>query len=114
MCRLPSCLSKHRLSVAPVVARIDADFKPIPNPDEVEAVFAMPLRLFVFPEDGMHYSRDVAWGDDGGSEDEGRGLFTYRLHFFKYGGFTVWGLTALILIQVRTADSCKYQLFIPI
>mmetsp|Transcript_39858 Transcript_39858/g.118675 ORF Transcript_39858/g.118675 Transcript_39858/m.118675 type:complete len:390 (-) Transcript_39858:356-1525(-) len=86
---LQPVLSKHFLSVTPVVAAVPPCFKPTPNPDEVEAVFDMPLSTFLEPPPRSHYSRDLKW--------EGH---PYRIHFFEHGGFTVWGLTASILIQV--------------
>ena len=41
---LPPVLSKHRLSVTPVVALIPADFMPAPHAAEVAAVFELPLQ----------------------------------------------------------------------
>lgn len=47
LCQLPPLLSKHMLSVTPVVARIPPGTRFVPNPSEVEAVFHMPLRAFL-------------------------------------------------------------------
>ena len=61
-----------------------------PNPSEVNAVFDMPLASFL--EDvPSHTYKDTEW--------QGFNL-RYRLHFFQYNTFLVWGLTAAILIQV--------------
>eukprot|EP00798_Chlamydomonas_sp_ICE-L_P018606 gene18606-25120_t len=88
LCNLAPVLSKHYLSVTPVVAQISSSFDPIPNPDEVAAVFDMPLAAFL-EDSASHTSRDVEWQG-----------FPYRIHSFKYKGFDVWGLTAGIMIQV--------------
>lgn len=58
--RLPPFLSKHLLSVTPVVGTIPPDLSLRPNRGEVASVFTAPLRMFV--EGGpMHYTRDVEW-----------------------------------------------------
>ena len=125
----PPVLSKHLLSVTPVVATVqaggdegDGDLAArlglALNPDEVDAAFAVPLSIFV---DGTpaampgptlaacSYSfRDARFGP-------GRAAPPFRLHFFEVvpsaacGGrpdgaaFTVWGLTAGVLIEVAAA-----------
>ncbi|KAF8070866.1 NUDT15 [Scenedesmus sp. PABB004] len=89
VCRLPPALSKHHYSVTPVVATVPAAFEPRPNPDEVGAVFSMPLRAFL--DARSHLSWDVR---------SGSGRRAYRVHSFEHQGFVVWGLTAQILIHV--------------
>ncbi|GLI59759.1 hypothetical protein VaNZ11_001717 [Volvox africanus] len=44
---LPPVLSKHHLSVTPVIALIPADMVPQPNPHEVAAAFTVPLAVFL-------------------------------------------------------------------
>ncbi|KAL4424924.1 hypothetical protein ABPG77_009653 [Micractinium sp. CCAP 211/92] len=88
---LPPFLSKHLLSVTPVLGVIPPHLKFRPNPTEVAAVFTVPLRRFL--EAGPGYSfRDVEWQ---------HGL-PYRLHYFEYEhrgrSFCIWGLTAGMLI----------------
>lgn len=98
-CSLPPCLSKHFLSVTPVVATIPSDFQPRANPNEVAAVFDVPLEMFVRPQAGRHSHKDCAWDD-----------LAYRLHYFETddGKFTIWGLTAIILVQVaKCAFGCS-------
>ena len=48
-----------------------------------------PLHFFL-EQSAAHSHRDVGW--DNGIE--------YRLHFFQYGEFIIWGLTAGIMILV--------------
>ncbi|KAL6745325.1 NUDIX hydrolase domain-like protein [Haematococcus lacustris] len=60
--RLPPLLSKHFLSVTPVLGLIPAgrqQHAPRPNPDEVAEVFDAPLDLFLSSKE--HSSRDITW-----------------------------------------------------
>lgn len=76
--------------MTPVVARVAPEFVPTPAPTEVESVFECPLETFLRDE---HHS----------FEDSTLGGSPYRLHYFDvhHGGksYTVWGLTAHLLIQ---------------
>ncbi|KAK9828939.1 hypothetical protein WJX72_002932 [[Myrmecia] bisecta] len=85
---LPPFLSKHRLSVTPVVAVVPLHHRLQPNADEVEQIFTMPLHLFL-QDVPSHTYKDVEWES-----------MPYRLHYFQHEAFVVWGLTAAILIQV--------------
>ena len=76
------------LQVTPVIGKIKTMKALTPNPSEVNAVFDMPLAAFL--EDvPSHTHKDAEW----------LGL-KYRLHYFEYNNFLVWGLTAAMLIQV--------------
>ncbi|DBA78793.1 TPA: hypothetical protein ACH3X1_008689 [Trebouxia sp. C0004] len=76
------------VQVTPVIGKIRTMKALTPNPSEVNAVFDMPLAAFL--EDvPSHTYKDAEW----------QGI-KYRLHFFEYNNFLVWGLTAAILIQV--------------
>lgn len=92
-------ISQHQLRVVPVVgllSRIE-DFKPVPNTDEVDAVFDVPLEMFLKEEN--HRCEEREWMG-----------WKYALHLFDFeseqGIFLIWGFTANILI--RTA-SIVYQ-----
>lgn len=90
---LPAFLSKHLLSVTPVLGVIPSGLRFRPNAAEVESVFSAPLRMFL--EAGPGYrSRDVEWAPG----------VPYRLHYFDYEfegrSFLIWGLTAGMLIVV--------------
>lgn len=93
--QLSPFLSKHLLTVTPVVGilRNGATFIPQPNLDEVELVFSAPLAMFL--ESDGHRCEDLEW----------LGM-PYRVHHFRYfvdgREHDIWGLTAAILI--RTAS----------
>lgn len=103
---LPPFLSKHLLSVTPVVGIIPPQLRFSPNPTEVAAVFTAPLHRFL--EAGPGYSsRDLEWQP---------GL-PYRLHYFDYEhrgrSFCIWGLTAGMLIVVAEKAFARRPAFDP-
>ena len=76
------------LQVTPVIGRVPSQMLLKPNPSEVNAVFDMPLAAFL--EDvPSHTFKDTEWA----------GL-SFRIHYFEYNHFLVWGLTAAILIDI--------------
>ncbi|KAK3000113.1 hypothetical protein RJ639_023794 [Escallonia herrerae] len=92
-------ISGHLIKVVPVVgvlARVE-DFKPLLNPDEVDAVFDAPLETFL--KEDIHRNEQREW----------RG-WKYMSHLFDFeseqGDFLIGGLTASILIR---AASIVYQ-----
>ncbi len=89
---LPPLLSRYGLKVAPFVARVPDALELIPNPDELEQIFTVPLDFFAREE--MLGVRVV--------ERDG---VRYRCPSFRYCGFEIWGLTALILLQLTALGS---------
>lgn len=85
---LPPFLSKGHVSVRPVVAAIPDEFEPVPNPEEVDRCFRVPLESFLTKE-GYSF-RD--WEFTRGKR--------IRVHRFERGGHDVWGLTAVMLVRV--------------
>eukprot|EP00884_Botryococcus_braunii_P014051 jgi/Botrbrau1/22647/Bobra.176_1s0069.1 len=85
-------LSLHKLSVTPVIGVVPHSCRSSlrPSEAEVDAVFDVPLDVFL-RESASHSYKDVTWRNEG---------LPYRIHFFEYHGFTIWGLTAAIMIQV--------------
>ncbi|XP_077983353.1 putative Nudix hydrolase NudL isoform X3 [Glandiceps talaboti] len=83
--------------VTPIVAFIDANFVPIPNDNEVDDVFSVPLEHFLMSEN--HHSQEVQFTDSI-TKDK---VTTY-IHFFthKENGkkYTPWGITAFTCIIV--------------
>jgi hypothetical protein len=89
--KLPPCLSKHLLSVTPVIATIPRDLTFTPDPSEVEDVLSISLSRFLKAGPGYKH-KDVEWEPG----------ISYRLHFFEHTynstKYIVWGLTAGISI----------------
>ncbi|KAL3531666.1 hypothetical protein ACH5RR_005187 [Cinchona calisaya] len=97
-------VSSHLLTVVPVVGLLTRveDFKPVLNADEVDAIFDVPLEMFL-KEEGYRYL-ERQW--------EG---YKYVCHLFDFkstseteqaGNYLIGGLTASILIR---AASIIYQ-----
>ncbi|GLT29550.1 hypothetical protein SLA2020_044090 [Shorea laevis] len=88
-------LTKRRMTVVPVVGILyDKEaFSPTPNAAEVEAIFDVPLEMFLKDENRRAEERE--WLGD-----------KYLLHFFDYEAekekYTIWALTAGILIKVAS------------
>jgi coenzyme A diphosphatase NUDT7 len=88
-------ISLDYMGVTPVIGFLEdvVQFKPAPNPGEVDAVFDVPLEMFLRTDNYSFIERE--W----------LGV-TYRVHSFKFTGkvgakFVIYGLTASVL--VRTA-----------
>ncbi|OIS99216.1 PREDICTED: nudix hydrolase 15, mitochondrial-like [Nicotiana attenuata] len=92
-------LSKHLLRVIPVIGILSnkKEFNPTPNIAEVEAVFDVPLEMFL--KDENRRSEEREWMGE-----------KYLIHLFDYEmdnkKYLIWGLTAGILIR---AASVVYQ-----
>ncbi|XP_075997993.1 peroxisomal coenzyme A diphosphatase NUDT7 [Genypterus blacodes] len=92
VCRLIPIINKRGLLVTPVVGFIDESFCPCPNPDEVSAVFAVPLDLFTSKEQHS-FAHSVAG-------------MQVPLHSFHYtdpdshASYNIFGLTAMFAIMV--------------
>ncbi|XP_024375685.1 nudix hydrolase 11 isoform X1 [Physcomitrium patens] len=89
-------LSKHLLTVTPVVGIIPEHhkFEPRPNAGEVDAIFDVPLEMFL--KDERHRVEDRQWLN-----------IQYRVHYFDYDApdgkkYIIWGLTAAILIHAAS------------
>lgn len=106
---LPPVLSKHLLSVTPVIATVPSDLRFTPNLSEVASVFTAPLDMFLSAGQGYSF-RDLTWENH-----------PYRIHAWDYiykgasnnssdsdgkkdsikeERYMIWGLTAGMLILV--------------
>jgi len=82
------CLSAHEtvtgFQIIPILAHIKADFTPVPDRQEVEEVFSVPLAHLLDPDryaiEGRHW----------------RGQFR-RYYAVPWGPYYIWGATARIL-----------------
>ena len=90
--RLPVILSRHGVSVRPVIGVVRDGWRVREEEvsrEEVAEVFTAPLEMFLSAE-GHRYD-DWAW------PNAERAI---RVHYFEYEGRQIWGLTATILIEV--------------
>jgi len=90
--RLPVIMSRHYVSVRPVVGVVREGWRAREEEisrEEVANVFTAPLEMFLRAE--CHRFDDWAW------PNAARAI---RVHYFDYEGKEIWGLTAMILIEV--------------
>lgn len=81
--------------VLPVVAGIRADYKPLPDSREVDAVFEVPLAYLLDPYNLIELRIPVAGRD--------RVIWEYR-----YPDHRIWGATASILMNLRNRiEACR-------
>lgn len=87
---------QNLLTVVPVIGLLSRveDFKPVLNEDEVDAIFDVPLGMFL-EDDGRHRCIEKEWGRR-----------KYACHVFDVesegGSFIIGGLTASILIRAAS------------
>ncbi|KAJ7950020.1 Nudix hydrolase 15 mitochondrial [Quillaja saponaria] len=92
---LEPVITQCLLKVVPVVGLLERreDFKPVINTDEVDAIFDVPLEIFL--KEDKHRCEEREWMG-----------WKYMLHLFDYeteqGDFLIWGLTASILIRAAS------------
>ena len=84
---LDQILSLHHYLVTPFVAIIPGDFVPIPNEDEIDAVFKVPLSFFM--------KNDQHW-----TEEFETPFAKVLAHHFEFEGFDIWGLTAKLILRL--------------
>ncbi|MFP5429754.1 MAG: CoA pyrophosphatase [Gammaproteobacteria bacterium] len=80
-------VSKVGLRVQPIVGMVAPDQLLIPNPDEIESIFRVPVEFFL----------------------NARVSYTHRFRFmgqdvtvpsFNYGDYVIWGLTAFMIVDL--------------
>ena len=84
---LDQILSLHYYLVTPYVGLIPSYFVPVPNTDEIESVFKVPLAFFMKSEN--HWSEEKI-------------IFNSPVfvHHFEYQGYDIWGLTAKLIFRL--------------
>ncbi|WP_377290102.1 CoA pyrophosphatase [Rhizobium sp. SG2393] len=82
--RLPYYMAMSGFRITPVLAVVRRGFSIVPNPDEVDAVFEVPLSFLMNPDN--HIVGSSVW--------QGRERHYYRM---PYGERNIWGITAGIL-----------------
>ncbi len=84
---LDQILSLHYYLVTPFVGLIPENFVSIPNADEIEAVFKVPLTFFMN-------------GDNHWTEEFKTPIATVLVHHFNFQNFDIWGLTAKLILRL--------------
>lgn len=84
---LSQVVSKHGFLVTPFLGVIAADIKLVPNPDELESLFRVPLRFLLDPRQ-LQLER---------LSFEGR---VVQMPRYDYQGYVIWGLTAYVLVEL--------------
>jgi 8-oxo-dGTP pyrophosphatase MutT (NUDIX family) len=82
--QLPDYMAGSGFRISPVLAVIAPGYRIDPNPDEVDAVFEVPLAFLM----------DQANHQKGSREFQGRERFYYEM---PYDGWYIWGVTAGII-----------------
>ena len=81
---LDQILSLHNYMVTPFVGLIPENFVSIPNDDEIEAVFKVPLTFFMN-------------GDNHWTEEFKTPIATVLVHHFNFQNFDIWGIPVFSL-----------------
>lgn len=86
--------ARDGIRVQPVVGLIDPDLPLVPNPDELDAVFTVPVSFFL-ADDRL---RTDVFQRDGGE---------HWAPAYRYGDFEIWGFTAGVLVDLlnKTLDA---------
>ena len=82
--RLPHYMAMSGFRITPVLAVVQPGFELIPNPEEVESVFEVPLSFLMNPDNHGRGSRH--W------QGEERQFYS-----MPYGDWNIWGITAGIV-----------------
>lgn len=80
--------SRVGLRVQPMIGLIDPEgLELVPNPDEIESIFEVPLRFFLETEQS-HSHRIRFLGQD------------VTVPSYNYGDYVIWGLTAFMIVDL--------------
>lgn len=84
---LSQVVSKHGFLVTPYLGVISAGIELVPNPDELESLFRVPLRFLLDPRqlqlERLSFDGSVA-----------------HMPRYDYQGYVIWGLTAYVLVEL--------------
>lgn len=84
---LGQVMSKHQLQVTPWVGVVPHDVDLVANPDELDAIFRVPLSFFM--EDRRHHTDEIRFRNK-----------THYVPAWEYDGYIIWGLTAYMLVEL--------------
>lgn len=97
--RLSDVISLHGILVTPYVGLIPPDLPLTPDPTELDAIFEVPLELFL--EDRRHHTDVIPV--------EGRPHYVPSYHT---QGQVIWGLSAMMLVELLAEGfECPISLF---
>lgn len=85
--RLDTFTSRVGLRVQPIVGVVPPGLVMIPNPDEIESIFQVPLEFFL-TEKPSYTHRFRFMGQD------------VTVPSFNYGDYVIWGLTAFMIVDL--------------
>jgi 8-oxo-dGTP pyrophosphatase MutT (NUDIX family) len=80
---LDQVVSRFGYVVTPIVGIIPADVELVANPEELDAIFKVPLRFFLESEPHDYFERG-----------------NISIPSFHYEGFRIWGLTAMMITEM--------------
>ncbi|MEZ5529663.1 MAG: CoA pyrophosphatase [Porticoccaceae bacterium] len=91
---LPVNRTRHLLRVKPYVGLIEPQLPLVPNPEELDAVFEVPVRYFLDP---ANLTVDHFSGED----------YSLDMPCYIFEGFRIWGFTLVVLVDFlnRTLDA---------
>lgn len=91
---LPVNRTRHLLRVKPYVGLIEPRLPLVPNPEELDAVFEVPVRYFLDP---ANLTVDHFSGED----------YSLDMPCYIFEGFRIWGFTLVVLVDFlnRTLDA---------
>jgi 8-oxo-dGTP pyrophosphatase MutT (NUDIX family) len=85
--KLDVFVSKVGLHVQPIIGMVKADEMLVPNPEEIESIFRVPVEFFLTePVSYTHRFRFM------GQE--------VTVPSFNYGDYVIWGLTAFMIVDL--------------
>jgi len=85
--QLGQVVSKHGLLVTPFVGVVDKTVDLSPSPDELHSLFRVPLRFFL--SEPCTHADCLSY--------KGKNIYVPS---YEYKGYTIWGLTAYILVEL--------------
>lgn len=83
---LPVNRTRHLMRVKPYVGLIEPSLPLVPNPEELDAVFEVPVRYFLDP---ANLTVDHFSGED----------YSLDMPCYIYEGFRIWGFTLVVLVD---------------
>ncbi|WP_426417154.1 NUDIX hydrolase [Aestuariirhabdus sp. LZHN29] len=84
---LGSLVSRFGIKVTPFVGMIPSDAELEANPDELDSIFSVPLAFFL--DDKRLRTDAICFRQE-----------TYYVPAYEYQGYQIWGLTAVMLVEL--------------